>query len=87
MKEIIFLNTWYTDSLLFCFVFVSLIMPPKFQISQMSKKLVEEFGTAANIKSRVNRLSVLAAITSAQQKLKLYSKSKFRLLHSLRRMD
>ena len=34
--------------------------------------LVGEYGTASNIKSRVNRLSVLGAITSTQQKLKLY---------------
>ena len=31
-----------------------------------------EYGTASNIKSRVNRLSVLSAITSTQQKLKLF---------------
>jgi peptide chain release factor subunit 1 len=37
-------------------------------------RLAEEFGTASNIKSRVNRLSVLSAITSTQQRLKLYSK-------------
>jgi len=36
--------------------------------------LSEEYGTASNIKSRVNRLSVLDAITSTQQRLKLYSK-------------
>ncbi len=36
--------------------------------------LGDEYGTASNIKSRVNRLSVLSAITSAQQKLKLYTK-------------
>ena len=36
--------------------------------------LTQEYGTASNIKSRVNRLSVLAAITSTQQRLKLYSK-------------
>jgi len=36
--------------------------------------LGDEYGTASNIKSRVNRLSVLSAITSAQQRLKLYSK-------------
>lgn len=36
--------------------------------------LADEFGTASNIKSRVNRLSVLGAITSVQQRLKLYSK-------------
>ena len=37
--------------------------------------LTQEYGTASNIKSRVNRLSVLAAITSTQQRLKLYSKT------------
>lgn len=36
--------------------------------------LADEYGTASNIKSRVNRLSVLSAITSAQQRLKLYNK-------------
>ena len=36
--------------------------------------LGDEFGTASNIKSRVNRQSVLGAITSAQQRLKLYNK-------------
>lgn len=33
-----------------------------------------QYGTATNIKSRTNRLSVLDAITSTQQRLKLYSK-------------
>uniref|UniRef100_A0ACD5VVB7 Uncharacterized protein n=1 Tax=Avena sativa TaxID=4498 RepID=A0ACD5VVB7_AVESA len=33
-----------------------------------------EYGTASNIKSRANRQSVMAAITSAQQKLKFYSR-------------
>jgi peptide chain release factor subunit 1 len=36
--------------------------------------LANEYGTASNIKSRVNRLSVLGAITSTQQKLKLYTR-------------
>ncbi|KAF9588342.1 hypothetical protein IFM89_008772 [Coptis chinensis] len=36
--------------------------------------LGDEFGTASNIKSRFNRQSVLGAITSAQQRLKLYNK-------------
>ena len=53
---------------------ISLVIPPKDQISMMQKKLTDEYGTASNIKSRVNRLSVLSAITSTQQKLKLYSK-------------
>ncbi|KTW32549.1 peptide chain release factor 1 [Pneumocystis jirovecii RU7] len=34
----------------------------------------DEYGTASNIKSRVNRLSVLGAITSTREKLKLYNK-------------
>lgn len=53
---------------------ISLIIPPKDQISRVSKMLSDEFGTASNIKSRVNRLSVLGAITSVQQRLKLYNR-------------
>merc|ERR1712232_1210244 len=53
---------------------ISLIIPPKDQINRIAKMLGDEIGTASNIKSRVNRLSVLAAITSAQQRLKLYNK-------------
>ena len=61
---------------------ISLIIPPKDQISRVSKMLADEFGTASNIKSRVNRLSVLGAITSVQQRLKLYNKGKKRPLAS-----
>ncbi|GLJ27730.1 hypothetical protein SUGI_0544180 [Cryptomeria japonica] len=53
---------------------ISLVIPPRDQISRVSKMLGDELGTASNIKSRVNRQSVLGAITSAQQRLKLYSK-------------
>lgn len=55
---------------------ISLIIPPGGQVSLVSKMLTDEAGTASNIKSRVNRLSVLSAITSTQNRLKLYSKSK-----------
>jgi peptide chain release factor subunit 1 len=44
------------------------------QIARVSAMLTQEYGTASNIKSRVNRLSVLAAITSTQQRLKLYNR-------------
>ncbi|KIY93331.1 putative Eukaryotic peptide chain release factor subunit1-3 [Monoraphidium neglectum] len=44
------------------------------RIARVQKMLGDEYGTASNIKSRVNRLSVLSAITSAQQRLKLYTK-------------
>ncbi|PAV23332.1 peptide chain release factor eRF aRF subunit 1 [Pyrrhoderma noxium] len=53
---------------------ISLILPPKDQISRASNMLTQEYGTASNIKSRVNRQSVLAAITSTQQRLKLYNR-------------
>lgn len=56
---------------------ISLIIPPKDQISRVSKMLADEFGTASNIKSRVNRLSVLGAITSVQHRLKLYTKGEW----------
>lgn len=53
---------------------ISLIIPPKDQVARVQKMLADEYGTASNIKSRVNRLSVLGAITSVQQRLKLYTK-------------
>ncbi|XP_010463303.1 PREDICTED: eukaryotic peptide chain release factor subunit 1-1-like [Camelina sativa] len=53
---------------------ISLIIPPRGQVSRVSKMLSDEYGTASNIKSRVNRQSVLSAITSAQQRLKLHNK-------------
>ena len=52
---------------------ISLIIPPGDQISRVNRMLTEEYSTAVNIKSRVNRLSVISAIVSVQQKLKLYS--------------
>mmetsp|Transcript_89443 Transcript_89443/g.208280 ORF Transcript_89443/g.208280 Transcript_89443/m.208280 type:complete len:450 (-) Transcript_89443:186-1535(-) len=54
---------------------ISLIVPPKDDINRVNKLLTEEYGTASSIKSRVNRLSVLGAITSTQQRLKMYSKT------------
>lgn len=53
---------------------ISLILSPGTQISQTTKMLTDEYGTASNIKSRVTRQSVLSAITSAQHRLKQYSK-------------
>jgi peptide chain release factor subunit 1 len=53
---------------------ISLILPPKTQISRTQAMLQAEYGTASNIKLRVTRQSVLAAITSAQNRLKLYNK-------------
>lgn len=53
---------------------ISLIIPPGDQVGKISKMLSEEYSTASNIKSRVNRLSVLSAIISTQQRLKLYTK-------------
>lgn len=53
---------------------ISLIIPPRSQLPQITNMLTQEYGTASNIKSRVNRLSVLAAITSTQQRLKLYTR-------------
>ncbi|CDY34600.1 BnaC03g57000D [Brassica napus] len=36
---------------------ISLIMPPRDQVSRVTKMLGDEYGTASNIKSRVNRQS------------------------------
>jgi peptide chain release factor subunit 1 len=53
---------------------ISLVSPPGTAIPQINRMLTEEYGTATNIKSRVNRLSVLDAITSTQQRLKRYNR-------------
>lgn len=52
---------------------ISLVIPPGDQISKYSRMLADEYGTASNIKSKTNRLSVLSAITSTQARLKLYN--------------
>ena len=51
---------------------ISLIVPARGQIAKTSKLLTEELGTAACIKSHVNKLSVIDAIKSCKQKLSLY---------------
>lgn len=51
-------------------------------ISDAQAMLTHEYGTASNIKSRVNRLSVLSAISSAQARLKLYNRGAYRPMHS-----
>eukprot|EP00933_Yihiella_yeosuensis_P039167 TRINITY_DN3311_c0_g1_i1.p1 TRINITY_DN3311_c0_g1~~TRINITY_DN3311_c0_g1_i1.p1 ORF type:complete len:450 (+),score=118.06 TRINITY_DN3311_c0_g1_i1:130-1479(+) len=54
---------------------ISLIIPPKDDIARVNNMLTQESGTASCIKSRVNRLSVLSAITSTQQRLKMYNRT------------
>jgi len=54
---------------------ITLIMNCKQDINFTNKMLTEEYGTASCIKSRVNRLSVLSAITSTQQRLKMYNRT------------
>lgn len=54
---------------------ISIIIPPKEQLCRTVQMLTDEYGTATNIKSRVNRLSVLSAISSAQAKLKTITKT------------
>ena len=40
---------------------ISLVIPPKDQVSRIVKMLADEYGTASNIKSRVNRYGCLQA--------------------------
>jgi peptide chain release factor subunit 1 len=51
---------------------ISLILQAGSQLPAVTKLLTEELGTASCIKSRVNRLSVISAITSVQERLKRY---------------
>ena len=50
---------------------ISLYIPPDKQISDVTSQLREEYGQAANIKSRVTRLSVQGSLESAMSRLKL----------------
>lgn len=50
---------------------ITVYVPPKNQISNTVAMLNNEFGTAANIKSHTNKLSVQSAITAALGRLKL----------------
>mmetsp|Transcript_37525 Transcript_37525/g.86617 ORF Transcript_37525/g.86617 Transcript_37525/m.86617 type:complete len:439 (+) Transcript_37525:68-1384(+) len=54
---------------------ITLILNAKQDINLTNKMLTEEYGTASCIKSRVNRLSVLSAITSTQQRLRRYNRT------------
>lgn len=54
---------------------ITLILNAKQDINYTNQKLTDEYGTASCIKSRVNRLSVLSAITSTQQRLKRYNRT------------
>ena len=53
---------------------ISLIIPSGGKLEKTSQMLTVEHGAASKIKSRVNRQSVVEALTSAQYKLKLFSK-------------
>lgn len=46
--------------------------PPNSKFSDANKLLTDDMGTSINIKSRVHRLSVLLAIKSTQERLKLF---------------
>ena len=54
---------------------ISLITPPKDQVSRINKMLADEYGTASNIKSRVNRCAcsvVLFFIANFNNRAYLY---------------
>lgn len=53
---------------------ISLFIPGSDKINSITSLLTTEYGAASNIKDRVNRHGVEDAITSVQQKLKLYNK-------------
>ena len=54
---------------------VSMVIPPKETVQQMSAFLANEFSQAASIKSKQTMTSVQSAITSSREKLKLYKQT------------
>ena len=54
---------------------VTIIIPPKKSVAEVTKTLVDEMGKAANIKDKNNRQSVVEAQNSARERLKLYQRA------------
>ena len=54
---------------------ITLIIPFKDQVNIHARMIAEEVGKASNIKSRVTRQNVTDALTSTNEKLKLYNKT------------
>jgi peptide chain release factor subunit 1 len=54
---------------------ISIYVPPNGQISDMTSKLREEYGQAANIKSKSTKTNVQSAIDKITQYLKLYKQA------------
>ena len=53
---------------------ITLVIAPGTQLSQVNDNIKKEKGDAANVQSRVNRQSILSALESITQKLKMYHK-------------
>nr|CAC14170.1 polypeptide release factor eRF1a [Euplotes octocarinatus] len=54
---------------------ISLLLSPRDAIPKVQGMLAGEYGTAESIKSKINRLAVQGAITSAKERLKLYNRT------------
>jgi peptide chain release factor subunit 1 len=54
---------------------ITIVIPPKKQVSEVTNMLLAESGKASNIKDRTNRNSVVDAQTSARERLKLYTRT------------
>lgn len=53
---------------------ITLLVPPKEQISRVTGMLTQELGACANIKSQSNRASVQSAITATMGRLKMFNR-------------
>lgn len=54
---------------------VTIIIPPKKTVADVTKTLIDEMGKAVNIKDKNNRQTVIEAQTSARERLKLYNRA------------
>ena len=52
---------------------ISIYIPPKKRIDEVTTMLADEQGKASNVKDKINRLSIQTSITNARERLKLYS--------------
>ena len=53
---------------------ISIYIPPKKRLEEITTMLNDEFGKAANVKDKINRMSIQQSLTNARERIKLYSR-------------
>jgi len=53
---------------------ISIYIPPKKRLDDVTTMLSDEIGKAANVKDKINKMSIQQSITNARERIKQYSR-------------